>query len=838
MRFDFVHKEVQCFLALFCCLWLGAAMPAFAQFDLNQVSTWQLNTANYQNSMTVTGSLLINNEVSTDPADRVAAYVLVNGTPEIRGAAAPEYVASADSYLVYLTALSNVSAGEEILFQIYDASANAYFTSPKSLPFVVNTNYGTASQPFLIADNEAPSSIELSSNSVAENSAAGTFVATITTTDNDGGQSFTYSLVTGEGDADNSAFRISTDSLFTTQIFNFEQSTTRSIRIKSTDTRSGFVEQVFVVQIINRNDAPSALGLSTLSFSEALPKGGIVATITATDEDAAEQLSYSLQDTTAFPDNILFSVEGNQLVLADTVDFEQKTQYLVGIEVTDIAGATAAASFNLNVEDATELPSGISLTNNTVAENQPVGTIVGQLQAQGVAGEITFSLLQTPDAAAFYIDGQQLRTAQSFDFEAKSVYQLQVQSSDRRGDTFVQNVVIQVTDANDAPTAVALELVSVNENLPLNLPLTALLTTDPDAEDAHTYTLINGAGSEDNEKFRIEEGQLYAQQQLDFETQPAYRIRVRSTDAGGASVEQILQLQLINQNDAPTGAKLEPAVVNENVPVGTVVGVLTAIDQDRNERHNFRLISGVPDNAAFRVSGNTLVTGTNNLDAEGQNEYIILVEVEDIQGALDTATIQLQVLNINEAPLATADQLFFVNENAEAGTVVGEVEATDPEGGAVTYALVNTPGTNPAERPFNIDAATGELLVNNSRALDYEQTTAFVLQVRLSDTSTPALETVVEVVVELQDVIEAELPVNNYISPNADGDNDTFEIRNLSLYSGYTLRIYTAEGAEVYGSSNYDNSFSGSDLPQGVYYYIFSNNTSGKVFKGYITLIK
>ena len=56
--------------------------------------------------------------------------------------------------------------------------------------------------------NEAPTDITLSGSSVAENQAIGTAVGTFSTTDPDSGNTFIYSLVSGNGSTDNGSFTI------------------------------------------------------------------------------------------------------------------------------------------------------------------------------------------------------------------------------------------------------------------------------------------------------------------------------------------------------------------------------------------------------------------------------------------------------------------------------------------------------------------------------------------------------------------------------------------------------------------------------------------------------
>src|SRR5690606_28846362 len=60
----------------------------------------------------------------------------------------------------------------------------------------------------------------------------------------------------------------------------------------------------------------------------------------------------------------------------------------------------------------------------------------------------------------------------------------------------------------------------------------------------------------------------------------------------------------------------------------------------------------------------------------------------------------------------------------------------------------------------------------------------------------------------------------NAISPNGDGDNDTFEIVGIENYDKKVVIIYNRWGNEVYKNTNYNNEFSGRGLNDGTYYYI------------------
>ena len=70
--------------------------------------------------------------------------------------------------------------------------------------------------------NRTPTDITVSTSSVTENGVVGTVVGTLSTSDPDAGNTFTYSLVTGTGSTDNASFTIVGNQLRAAAAFDFE----------------------------------------------------------------------------------------------------------------------------------------------------------------------------------------------------------------------------------------------------------------------------------------------------------------------------------------------------------------------------------------------------------------------------------------------------------------------------------------------------------------------------------------------------------------------------------------------------------------------------------------
>lgn len=94
------------------------------------------------------------------------------------------------------------------------------------------------------------------------------------------------------------------------------------------------------------------------------------------------------------------------------------------------------------------------------------------------------------------------------------------------------------------------------------------------------------------------------------------------------------------------------------------------------------------------------------------------------------------------------------------------------------------------------------------------------------------------------------LSIPTAFTPNSDGNNDTWEIKNISSYSVNSLSVLNRWGNEVFRTTSYDNTWTGSDLQEGTYFYVLSISQqeasegcatgvmSEKLHKGFVTIIR
>jgi hypothetical protein len=215
--------------------------------------------------------------------------------------------------------------------------------------------------------------------------------------------------------------------------------------------------------------------------------------------------------------------------------------------------------------------------------------------------------------------------------------------------------------SDSAPTDISLSNASVPENQPVGTTVGTFSTTDPDAGDTFTYTLVSGTGSTDNGSFTISGNSLQTAAVFNYEAQNSYSIRVRTTDSGGLYYEKVFNISVSNMNEAPTDISLSNASVPENQPVGTTVGTFSTTDPDAGDTFTYTLVSGTgsTDNASFTISGNSLQTAAV-FNYEAQNSYSIRVRTTDSGGLYYEKAFTITVANVNEAP-ATPTNLLPAN---------------------------------------------------------------------------------------------------------------------------------------------------------------------------------
>jgi len=87
---------------------------------------------------------------------------------------------------------------------------------------------------------------------------------------------------------------------------------------------------------------------------------------------------------------------------------------------------------------------------------------------------------------------------------------------------------------------------------------------------------------------------------------------------------------------------------------------------------------------------------------------------------------------------------------------------------------------------------------------------------------------------------ECILFIPNIMTPNGDGDNDTFDVSSIGRYPRSTCQIFNRWGTMVFEDLDYNGSWNADGMPEGVYYYVVgvNKNTGMEYFTGDLTIVR
>jgi Ca2+-binding RTX toxin-like protein len=301
------------------------------------------------------------------------------------------------------------------------------------------------------------------------------------------------------------------------------------------------------------------------------------------------------------------------------------------------------------------------------------------------------------------------------------------------GRVSASSAAIGTTDLNEPPYDLMLDGGTMEEDAGNGAVIGTLTAEDPDG-DPLTYTLIDDAGG----LFRLEGSAVVLTGPVDFETAPEHEITVEVSDGRGGVQTATFEILILDLNENPimtfTGGE-----VAEDAEAGTLVGRLSAPDGD-GDLITFTLVDDAE--GRFRIVGNEVIL-VGGIDHEAAGSHVIEVEASDGRGGSDLRTFTITIDDVNESPTDLALDAGPVVENEDVGTVIGTFSAVDPDGDALTYALLDDGGGL-----FAI--VDGQLVL--AAALDFETAASHSIEVEVSD-GRGGSETVV-FVIDVADVRE------------------------------------------------------------------------------------
>ena len=302
---------------------------------------------------------------------------------------------------------------------------------------------------------------------------------------------------------------------------------------------------------------------------------------------------------------------------------------------------------SISVNDINEVPTDIGLSNNSVAENQPIATVVGTLSTVDPDTGDTFSYslvsgIGDTDNGSFTISGASLRTSDVFDFETKSIYAIRVRSTDQGGLYIEKEFIITVSNVNEAPvitegasTAFTMSEDGVRSCSDLTLHATDvdgdMLTWSISSAASHGIATASGTGT-----FKV----IGYTPDSNYNGSDSFVVQVSDGNGGTDTITVSIGVSAVN--DAPVAADQSVTTAEDTAKAITLVA--TDVEGD-----TLTWAVGTPAHGTLTGTAPD-VTYTPAANYNGSDSFTFTVN----DGTVDSnvATVSLTVSAVNDAPVA------------------------------------------------------------------------------------------------------------------------------------------------------------------------------------------
>jgi len=301
-------------------------------------------------------------------------------------------------------------------------------------------------------------------------------------------------------------------------------------------------------------------------------------------------------------------------------------------------------------------------------------------------------------------------------------------------------------------------------------------------------------------------------------------------------------------NDPPTFNQGADLVIDEGDVVYTFDNWATNISpgQSPNEQSqqlhftvNYKQVSG---NLAFLMSpqidanGTLTFRSTEHTHGEAIFDIYLTDDGEFTLPHENTSTLttfKITVTPVNFPPNNIQLNNQAIQEAKPPGTEVGILSTSDldPED-THNYALVAGEGSEGNEF-FTLE---GDILITNT-TFNWDNEKSYSIRIKSSDGEF-SIEKIFEITI--LKLIEG-VKFASAITPNSDGQNDTWEMEDIDAFPNALIFIYDKAGLTVFNSSGgytpWDGTYNGIPLPMGTYYYIIDLRDGSPIYKGTITIL-
>lgn len=448
------------------------------------------------------------------------------------------------------------------------------------------------------------------------------------------------------------------------------------------------------------------------------------------------------------------------------LDREILTRYQLIVKAEDSGKLSSTATINIKVLDyndhAPEFDESMLPFIFHVEEgkaNVPVGMVQATDFDEGKNAEIAYSI---PKDIPFMINSKsgEIKTKIKLDYESKKEYKFPVIAKDGADEPKygTATVTVLVKDIQDELPKFSKSLIEVKvpENIP-NLVIATVQISNEDVVNSVTYVLRKGPSN----LFKVDSktGQIRTIMGLDFEKSQFYDLVVGTAENRGRNAGDIIKIKVAveDKNDVSPMfiAKSKPIVINNDLPVGTVVSTMAAVDGDGSSPGNavrYEIVGKKEALKFFQVDMNTGdIKIREDLRKGKDSEYQVEIRAYDL-GEPQLSTMTTIPIAVKQVPTET--QRIHINTEisdslgmsfSDSNYVISVPESTGINAAIKLIQIMNSKTNRDAKDEFECQIISGndmrlfETNVENhvcvlklARSLDFENKTFHEIVLKLT----------------------------------------------------------------------------------------------------------
>uniref|UniRef100_A0A671TJ48 Cadherin 8 n=1 Tax=Sparus aurata TaxID=8175 RepID=A0A671TJ48_SPAAU len=418
------------------------------------------------------------------------------------------------------------------------------------------------------------------------------------------------------------------------------------------------------------------------------------------------------------------------------LDREEKAEYTLTAQVVNAdtdEPLEPPSEFIIKVQDINDNPPQFieGPYRASVPEMSAVGTPVTRVTATdaddpvyGNSAKLVYSILEGQPYFSIDPNSATIKVAlHGMDREMREEYLVVIQAKDMGGHmgglSGTTTVTVTLTDVNDNPPKFSKSLYEfvIPEDLPIGKMGGKVKANDRDIGEnsKSTYSIVEGDEQGMFEIFtdtQAQEGILRLKRPLDYESKRAFTLKVEATNvrsepsSGGPFKDSATVKVVVDDSDEPPifSKPMYLLEVNENAPINTVIGSVTARDPDSSSSIVRYFIDRHTDlERQFNINvDDGKITLAKPLDRETDMWHNITVTATEVRNhsQISRAIVAIRVMDINDnAPEFATEYEAFLCENGKPGQVIQTVSAVDKDdpiqGHYFDYRLVPEMLNNP-----------------------------------------------------------------------------------------------------------------------------------------------